>query len=153
MPSQLKNFIKLGMRNPFFIEVNLHCGDIFAKWVDPEDHSRGDDLSKSVTVKDFESGSLGEQLDKITELPSGLTNFYRKVPHQASKLPDMLTFLAGLKGQRIIIFFATCASVDFHFLVLQKLLPKENFLAKLHGKINQKKRTKIYNGFKSRKIE
>jgi len=30
MPSQLKNFIKIGMRNPYFVEVKSDHGDIFA---------------------------------------------------------------------------------------------------------------------------
>lgn len=47
----------------------------------------------------------------------------------------------------MIIFFATCASVDFHFPVLKLLLPSCH-IAKLHGKIDQKRRTKIYNQFR-----
>ena len=48
----------------------------------------------------------------------------------------------------MIIFFATCASVDYHFLALKLLSPNLE-IWKLHGKINQKKRTKIYNSFRS----
>ena len=55
-----------------------------------------------------------------------------------------------MKGQRIIIFFATCASVDYHNLALKELLEQDGVrkVWKLHGKINQKKRTKIYKEFK-----
>ena len=56
--------------------------------------------------------------------------------------------MKDLKGQRLIVFFATCASVDFHFPILKLLLPSSN-IAKLHGKIDQKRRTKIYQQFRS----
>jgi superfamily II DNA/RNA helicase len=50
----------------------------------------------------------------------------------------------------MIVFFATCASVDYHNLALKLLLDKDvNQVWKLHGKINQKKRTQIYQEFKS----
>ena len=79
-------------------------------------------------------------------------NHYVQVDHQAQKLGHLLGFLKELSGQRIIIFFATCASVDYHHLALKTLLESENNskqVWKLHGKINQKKRTKIYQEFKS----
>jgi len=46
----------------------------------------------------------------------------------------------------MIIFFATCASVDYHNLALKHLLKDQDVkqVWKLHGKINQKKRTQIY---------
>lgn len=52
----------------------------------------------------------------------------------------------------MIIFFATCSSVDFHYLAFRELLEKDcedKQVWKLHGKINQKKRTKIYSEFKN----
>jgi len=53
-------------------------------------------------------------------------NYYVKVDHQAQKLGHLLGFLKELSGQRIIIFFATCASVDYHHLALKTLLESEN---------------------------
>lgn len=51
------------------------------------------------------------------------------------------------------MFFATCASVNYHDLIL-KILAREHLknssldIFKLHGKIDQKKRTKIYRQFR-----
>jgi ATP-dependent RNA helicase DDX55/SPB4 len=71
MTSQLKNLIKLGMRNPFFIEVRLENEGIFATI--KEDHS-------SVTVKEFDLAGdkeeLKSQIKEISEVPSNLLNFY-----------------------------------------------------------------------------
>ena len=103
-----------------------------------------------ITIQSFDllADGIDKKVKEITELPAGLTNFVLTVPNQAEKLPSLLSFLSGLKDQRLIIFFATCASVDFHYPAL-KLLLKDAVIAKLHGKIDQKRRTKIYQQFRS----
>jgi len=68
-------------------------------------------------------------------------------------LPGLTHFVnSEIGSSRIIIFFATCASVNFHYLALQhiiKSLPNTDAdIYKLHGKIDQKKRSKIYSSFK-----
>ena len=63
-----------------------------------------------------------------------------------------LQFLKQIKPSRIIVFLATCASVDFHMFMLP-ILDKESRYYKLHGKIDQKKRTKIYSKFKEEDLE
>jgi superfamily II DNA/RNA helicase len=60
-----------------------------------------------------------------------------------------MAFLHSNKPSRIILFFATCASVDFHVIILRQILSEKANFFKLHGKVDQKKRTKIYNEFKS----
>ncbi len=38
MPSTLKNFIKVGMRNPFYIEIHIPRDQtMFTEWVNPND--------------------------------------------------------------------------------------------------------------------
>lgn len=39
------------MRNPFFVEVNLHNQEIFTK---------GDDLAEFISIKDFEDANFDE---------------------------------------------------------------------------------------------
>ena len=51
---------------------------------------------------------------------------------------------------------ATCASVNFHYPILNNcgLFQKSNVqVFKLHGKIDQKKRSKIYKEFKQSKFD
>ena len=57
------------MRNPFFVEVNLKHQEIFTKG----------NLSEFITVQDFEDANFDEKMKEVTELPSGLTNFYKTV--------------------------------------------------------------------------
>lgn len=78
MPSTLKNFIRVGMRNPFYIEIHIPRGEtMFTEWADANDKLRGFKLKESVTIKDFnESSSIQAQMADIQELPQGLSNFY-----------------------------------------------------------------------------
>jgi ATP-dependent RNA helicase DDX55/SPB4 len=54
MTSQLKNLIKLGMRNPHFIEVRLENEGIFAH--------NNDKLEKNIIVKEFDLHGDQEEL-------------------------------------------------------------------------------------------
>jgi len=105
---------------------------------------------ETVTVKEFTVGEeMKQHIQEISEVPSNLQNFYQAVTSQDEKLPQLLAFLDKMAPQRLIVFFGTCASVDFHVLALRLLCPDKCTFFKLHGKIDQKKRSKIYNEFKS----
>ena len=60
-----------------------------------------------------------------------------------------MAFFNNCKPSRIIIFFGTCASVDFHTIILRIIASDKANFFKLHGKVDQKKRTKIYNEFRT----
>jgi len=67
----------------------------------------------------------------------------------------LLRFIDSMESKRLIIFFGTCSSVNFHQEALKHLFSeadKGHVVRKLHGKINQKKRTKIYNEFRGLKL-
>ena len=52
MPSTLKNFIKVGLRNPYFIEIHIPKEQtMFTEWAD--DRKKSFKLRDSVTIKDF----------------------------------------------------------------------------------------------------
>jgi len=76
MPSSVKNFIKIGMRNPFFVEVKSDHGDILAFT------NEGVIEETGINVQSFakmEENKLDKQVNEISELPSGLQNFYLSV--------------------------------------------------------------------------
>jgi superfamily II DNA/RNA helicase len=58
------------------------------------------------------------------------------VENQAEKLPLLISFMKNIKPSRLIIFFGTCASVDFHNLILPTLAGDLGKFFKLHGKID-----------------
>ena len=77
------------------------------------------------------------------------------VDSQRDKLSAFLSFIDGLKGKRVIVFFGTCASVNFHSQCLKLLFESMSdchTVAKLHGKISQKQRTKIYRDFREKQL-
>lgn len=121
MPSSLKNFIKIGMRNPYYVEVRSDHGDIFST---RKSQSQID--QDGIIVKSFDliaNEDVDKQVKDITELPAGLKNYHLTVANQAEKLPSLIAFLQQHKTIRVIVFFATCASVDFHYPFLKLLLP------------------------------
>lgn len=77
-------------------------------------------------------------------VPSTLQNFYAFVGEEA-KLSYLVQLLKGdFAGKKVLVFFATCAMVDYFALLLEDVLP--NFLA-LHGKMVPKKRHALYAKF------
>jgi hypothetical protein len=65
MPSTLKNFIKVGMRNPFYIEIHIPKGEsMFTQWVNPNEHQKGFNLKDSITIKNFDEATMN-QVDTI----------------------------------------------------------------------------------------
>lgn len=66
--------------------------------------------------------------------------------NQQDKLGVLLNFIEKEKDSKIMIFLATCASVDFYAYLLP-LLTRNRSVSKLHSQIKQKKRTKIYQDF------
>ena len=67
-----------------------------------------------------------------------------------------MRFIDTLRGKRLIIFFGTCSSVNFHHQCLKVIFEsrgKKHMVKKLHGKINQKSRTKIYKEFREQTLD
>lgn len=53
-------------------------------------------------------------------VPSNLENFYSIVPPN-QKFQFVLNFIKEKKDKKILLFFSTCASVDYFSFVLQRL--------------------------------
>ena len=73
--------------------------------------------------------------------PKSLSNFYL-VCEPEEKMLRLFTVLNELQEKKVIVFFATCASVSYFSTLARRLLPSLNILA-LHGKM-QKKRQKLF---------
>lgn len=102
------------MRNPYIVEIKTEDKGIFATT---------DNSKQGVSVKSVdELGETQEERDKqindISEVPMNLSNYFQVCPNQASKMAHLLAFIDSEPSSRIIIFFATCASVNFHYLAL-----------------------------------
>jgi ATP-dependent RNA helicase DDX55/SPB4 len=84
------------------------------------------------------------------ELPSQLSNFY-SVIEQDEKLPHLISFLHERieRNETVIVFFLTCASVEFHYEAVKKILGSEleERVFKLHGRMTPKVRKQSYKKF------
>ena len=142
------------MRNPYIIEIKTEDKGIFAT----ADNSKLGVSIKSVDELGETQEEINKQINDISEVPMNLSNYYQICSNQAAKMAHLLAFIdREIPSSRIIIFFATCASVNFHYLALQLMVKKTcqatAGIYKLHGKIDQKKRSKIYKQFKERKMD
>ena len=116
---------RAGLRNPVWIDVAVTAG--------------------AKTLPNGESSKKSEaQQQQAT--PSSLTNYYL-VTTLDEKLSRLAAFLQDHRDDKMIVFFLTCACVEFYGNVLQKLLPDQN-LECLHGKMVQKRREKTMERFR-----
>ncbi|CAG9326693.1 unnamed protein product [Blepharisma stoltei] len=119
MTTQVEELIKAGLRNPAYITIKVKS-----------------------QISSTKSGSVKH------ELPKGLTNYYMSFHNYLEKLPALCNFLIAHQEERIIIFFATCASTNFYKCLLSRL-PQLNRLKimRLHGQMKQNQREKVYKEF------
>ncbi len=84
---------------------------------------------------------------QLQKVPEKLENHYALMPLE-SKLSGLVWFLKSHRGNKTIVYFLTCATVDYMYAVLTGLdvfsgLP----FFSLHGKVPAKKRSKILTQF------
>lgn len=145
------------MRNPYYIETfafkNPSLDKEFGIWA-------VEGLRKECSiVRHLDLTKLDGEKQEITktEIPKTITNYFSLALNSQSDKIFMLKklFKDHIKDQKAMIFFGTCASVEFHSLILADILPQDTLddisspktIYKLHRKIAQKKRTKIYDDF------
>lgn len=87
--------------------------------------------------------------DTVTQkTPSRLSNYYT-VCRAEDKFNNLVTFLRQHKHEKHIVFFSTCACVDYYSRALETLVKKVSVQC-IHGKMKNK-RNKIFANFKALK--
>ncbi|XP_059172002.1 ATP-dependent RNA helicase DDX55-like [Physella acuta] len=81
----------------------------------------------------------------IQKTPSSLENYYMLVEGD-EKFSQLVRFLQEHKKDKIMVFFSTCASVDYFSKCLQQILKKCEILL-IHSKIKSK-RNKVFEAFR-----
>ena len=127
--------VKSGMRNPVVVDVAISSAN------DKKGYEEG--------------GKLQQQQDDQKQqqaTPSTLTNYYLISPLD-ERLSRLLSFLQQHSSEKVIIFFLTCACVEYYSTVLKQLdLPCKGYeYETLHGKLVQKRREKAMERFRERK--
>ncbi|XP_041347387.1 ATP-dependent RNA helicase DDX55-like isoform X2 [Gigantopelta aegis] len=93
-----------------------------------------------ITVKEKMSSKT-----PVQRTPASLENFYMIV-NANDKLNQLIHFLRQHKKEKVMIFFSTCACVDYFTKAIQQLMKKQQVLC-IHGKM-KKKRNKIFAKFR-----
>ena len=122
-----KLMARAGLRNPVMINVAIAS-------------STKEQKNKSVQV----AVAPEEQAT-----PNSLTNYFIISPLD-EKLSRLVAFLKQHKNEKIIIFFLTCACVEYYGLALEQILPSKDFyIETLHGKLAPKRREKAMERFRN----
>jgi len=154
LTSELQRLMKTGMRNPVHVCVRRKQ----QASAGPGGGGEGKPAATPLAITNH-------------ELPSRLSNFYAVVP-AAKKLSLLVDFLRhpDVRKSKTIIFFLSCACVDYFHALLRELIdgggaapakgktakkrkaaakagPKGGRIEKLHGQMEQSARTKAYEKF------
>ena len=87
-----------------------------------------------------------EQESHKLSTPSTLSNLYM-VCKVEEKLNVLISLLTEKKNSKILVFFATCASVEYFHEIIMRILVDYNIFG-IHGKM-KKKRGKVFKKFKN----
>eukprot|EP00584_Thalassiosira_punctigera_P003803 CAMPEP_0172540996 /NCGR_PEP_ID=MMETSP1067-20121228/11888_1 /TAXON_ID=265564 ORGANISM="Thalassiosira punctigera, Strain Tpunct2005C2" /NCGR_SAMPLE_ID=MMETSP1067 /ASSEMBLY_ACC=CAM_ASM_000444 /LENGTH=834 /DNA_ID=CAMNT_0013326947 /DNA_START=27 /DNA_END=2531 /DNA_ORIENTATION=- len=126
--------VKSGMRNPVVVDVAISA---------VRSNGNGEGGGEMIEAKG------GKPQKQAT--PSTLTNYYLLSPLD-EKLSRLLAFLTQHSSEKVIVFFLTCACVEYYSTVLKQLkLPCKGYeYEALHGKLVQKRREKAMERFRKK---
>ena len=131
--------VKSGMRNPVVVDVAINAVN----------HSSSTNGGSSNNKN--EDGTIVKSSKQQQATPSSLTNYYILSPLD-EKLSRLVSFLTQHSNEKVIIFFITCACVEYYSTILQQIkLPCKGYVYEaLHGKLVQKRREKTMERFRQR---
>ena len=84
--------------------------------------------------------------DLKSRVPDTLENFYSIVEAEA-KFKTLLDFVKREENSKILIFFSTCACVEYFAYLLQRLVSNRKIIS-IHGKMKEKARISIFENFR-----
>ncbi|KIJ70539.1 hypothetical protein HYDPIDRAFT_23639 [Hydnomerulius pinastri MD-312] len=126
----LSELVRVGLRNPARIVVKVQSK-----------------RSKKLDGK-HEKGEVVEE----RRIPAGLQNFYISCL-ASEKLVQLVRVIehevATHSASHFIVYFTTCAAVDYFYRVLPKILPPNTKLHSLHGHLQPTARTRALSSFSS----
>lgn len=145
---------RAGLRNPVMINVAIACNRNESKNGATSNDSTPQDLQSNSKSSSSSSSSSSSQITPQEQAtPTSLTNYYLISPLD-EQLTRLITFIQQHPNEKIIIFFMTCANVEYFGLILTNLLPKSKFYIELlHGKLAPKRREKAMERFRNGGVE
>ena len=126
---EVRALMRAGMRNPVSISVKVKASALPS-------------AARS-------SSSSASQPQQTIRTPTSLSSFY-VIAKADEKLGHLVRFLRAHKMDKVIVFFATCACVDYYSKLLAHLPHLEGYnIHGLHGRMVHKRRTLTYKSFKA----
>ncbi|EMD38355.1 hypothetical protein CERSUDRAFT_104945 [Gelatoporia subvermispora B] len=131
----LSELVRVGLRNPARIVVKVQTKKSNGK----------------APLKQGETTAKGDVVEE-RRIPANLQNYF--VRCQASeKLLQLSRIIehevSSKKSSRFIVYFATCACVDYFYRIIKSFLPSGTQLYSLHGHLPPTARTRTLNTFAS----
>ncbi|GMH40472.1 hypothetical protein BSKO_08376 [Bryopsis sp. KO-2023] len=112
--------VKAGMRNPIVVNV---------------------------ATRKAEDGKMKKVTDLSQKTPSSLRVEY-VICTMEEKIDQVVRFLSETKAKKVIVYFLTCACVDYFYLAMRRLPCLEGtFIKSIHGKMKQIGRDKAIKAF------
>ncbi|OJT07859.1 ATP-dependent rRNA helicase SPB4 [Trametes pubescens] len=129
----LSELVRVGLRNPARIVVKVQSKKL-----------KGKTIAADGTTK------VEREVIEERRIPANLQNYY--MPCLASEKLVQLTRILRYevqqqKSARFIVYFATCACVDYFYRVLSPLMPPNTTLFSLHGHLPPSARTRTLANF------
>ncbi|PWN23296.1 DEAD-domain-containing protein [Microstroma glucosiphilum] len=132
MTDALDQLVRLGLRNPVRITVRV-------------------EMKKKLLANGKASAGAAASSETTARIPASLQNFFLVSPRE-DKVSQLVRLLQHEPQQyftqKIVVFFATCAQVEYFFKVLSTIPQLRHCrLYSLHGRQNPTRRTKAFNSF------
>ncbi|KAH9857084.1 DEAD-domain-containing protein [Lenzites betulinus] len=128
----LSELVRVGLRNPARIVVKVQAKK-----------SKGKTIAADGT-------KIEREVIEERRIPANLQNYYMACP-TSEKLVQLLHIIQHEVQQhrsaRFIVYFATCACVDYFYRVLSPLLPTNTAIFSLHGHLPPNARTRTLASF------
>ena len=87
-----------------------------------------------------------QQTEKSQKTPVNLQNYYL-VCQPSQKFATLVAFINGLGDEeKAMVFFATCACVEYFKLVMERLYKNKRKIFSIHGK--KTKRNEVFDAFR-----
>lgn len=161
LTTELQRIMKTGMRNPVHVYVRLKRPG------DAGDAGDGEEQGQALKVRKKQpeaiaDGTVEEEKKPLVshELPTKLSNYYLQLP-ATERLGFLRHFLQlpEVRNGKTIVFFLTCATVDYFHVLLRDLIdlrraskkgnkkPDVIRIEKLHGQMDPTARSRAYEKF------
>ncbi|OCH95054.1 DEAD-domain-containing protein [Obba rivulosa] len=131
----LSELVRVGLRNPARIVVKVQTKKLKGKGT----HQEGQQAAKDEVIEE-------------RRIPANLQNFCVRceASEKLLQLSRIIKYeVSSQQSSRFIVYFATCACVDYFYRIIAPFLPPSTSLYSLHGHLSPTARTRTLNSFAS----